>query len=73
MHPVARTLIALGALLVVVGLLWQFGGRYLRLGQMPGDFTFRRGNMQIYFPLVSSLLVSATLTLLFWIWRRLGG
>ncbi|MGE5189697.1 MAG: DUF2905 domain-containing protein, partial [Gemmatimonadota bacterium] len=39
-------------------------------GRLPGDFTFRRGNVTFYFPLATSLLVSVILSLLFWLFRR---
>ena len=69
MNPVARALIIAGLVLVVLGLLWQVGGRFLPLGRLPGDLFFEKGNVKFYFPLASSLLLSLLLTLLFSLFR----
>jgi hypothetical protein len=64
-----RVLIIAGVVLIVAGLLWPLLAR-LGLGRLPGDIAVQRGNFSFYFPLVSSLVVSAALTLLFWLFRR---
>jgi hypothetical protein len=66
---IRRVLIVAGAILLVVGLLWPFLGR-LGLGRLPGDIVIERQNFRFYFPLVTSLVVSVALTLLFWLFRR---
>jgi hypothetical protein len=48
-----------------------FAGRLpLRLGRLPGDIVYRGKNTVVYFPWVTSLLLSAVLSLLFWLFRR---
>lgn len=42
----------------------------LPIGRLPGDLTFRRGNTTFYFPIVTSLVISLLLTLVFSIFRR---
>jgi len=64
-----RVLIIAGVVLIAVGLLWPLLTR-LGLGRLPGDISIQRGNFSFYFPLVTSLVVSAVLTLLFWLFRR---
>ena len=64
-----RFLILLGLVLVAVGLLWpliQKSG----LGRLPGDFVIRRDNVQFYFPLTTSILVSLLVSLLLWLFRK---
>ena len=53
----------LGALLLVVGVLLWLGGR-AGLGTLPGDVSWKRGNTSIYFPIVSSLVISVLLTII---------
>ena len=66
-----KTLIAVGLVLVAVGALLVFADRLpFRIGRMPGDIVYRRGNFTFYFPWVTSILISLVLTLLFWIFRR---
>jgi Protein of unknown function (DUF2905) len=71
MDPVrefGRTLLILGALVVLVGALLYWGGRLpFRLGRLPGDIVHRGEHSTFYFPLTTCLLVSAGLTLLFWL------
>jgi hypothetical protein len=38
-----------------------------RLGRLPGDIAIRGRNGSFYFPIVTCILVSAALTLVFWI------
>ena len=64
-----RILIAAGVILLVAGLAWPLLTR-LGLGRLPGDIAIERGNFRFYFPLVTSLVVSVVLTLLFWLFRR---
>lgn len=67
----ARLLILLGLIFVVLGLLFGVLSRlHLPLGRLPGDFTWRGRNWIVSFPLATSLLLSALLTLLFWIFGR---
>lgn len=66
---ISRILIVAGVILVIAGLAWPLLGR-LGLGRLPGDIMVERGNFRFYFPLASSLVVSAFLTLLFWLFRR---
>ena len=64
-----RILIVAGIVLLIAGLLWPYLMR-LGLGRLPGDIVVERQNFRFYFPLVTSLVVSVVLTLLFWLFRR---
>jgi len=66
MSSLGKTLILVGGLLMVTGLLFQF----TNLGRLPGDIVIRRKNATFYFPLATSLLLSLGLTLLLWLLRR---
>jgi Protein of unknown function (DUF2905) len=64
-------LILLGAILIVVGLLFTLGERLpIKLGRLPGDIVIRGKNSVFYFPLVTSLLISLVLTALLWLIGR---
>lgn len=69
-----------GLLLVVVGLILAFLGLLLWLGtpgwlswfgRLPGDVRIQREPVEIYVPITSMLLLSAVLTLLLWLLRKL--
>ncbi|HTO86098.1 MAG TPA: DUF2905 domain-containing protein [Thermoanaerobaculia bacterium] len=61
-------LIALGILLLAVGILWPLLSRYL--GRLPGDIVVRRPGFTFVFPVVTCLIVSLVLSLLLWLLRR---
>jgi Protein of unknown function (DUF2905) len=65
----ARTLIILGLVILVVGLLWPYLSR-IGLGRLPGDIVIERENMTFYFPLMTCFLVSVALSLVFWAANR---
>jgi len=68
-----RWLMAIGALLFFVGGTIALFERLLPgIGRLPGDIIIRRGNFTFYFPIATSLLASVVLTLLRWLWQRLG-
>jgi hypothetical protein len=74
MEPVrelGRTLLVLGVLLVAIGALLYFGGKLpFRLGRLPGDIAHRGEHTTFYFPIVTCLLLSAALTLFFWLFGQ---
>jgi hypothetical protein len=67
---IGRLLIIAGVLIVVVGLALTFGPRIPFLGRLPGDIAIDRGNVHIYFPIVTCLLLSVLLTLILSIFVR---
>jgi hypothetical protein len=64
-----RFLIIAGIAALLLGLLWPWLAR-LGLGRLPGDFHVQREGFSFYFPLTSSLVVSALVTLILWLLRR---
>jgi hypothetical protein len=66
---VRRFLIVAGMALVAAGLAWPWL-RQLGLGRLPGDIVIHRPGVQIYFPIVTCLVISMVLTLLFWLFRK---
>jgi hypothetical protein len=65
-----RTLIIIGLMLVVAGVLVSVLGRFTSIGRLPGDIVVRRSNYTFYFPIVTSILLSVFLTALFWLFGR---
>lgn len=76
-----KLLIITGAVLALLGVLLVFsdrvpglGSMFGWLGKLPGDISIKRDNVSFYFPVVTSLLLSVVLSLLFylfsWLFRR---
>ncbi|NBB72116.1 MAG: DUF2905 family protein [Bacteroidetes bacterium] len=63
-NTIARWLVLAGVGLIVIGgLVWVLG-RFVNLGQLPGDFSWSRGNVRVYVPLATMIVLSLVLTLL---------
>nr|WP_083446490.1 DUF2905 domain-containing protein [Priestia koreensis] len=54
----------LGALLLVIGFLLHF------IGKLPGDILIKKGNTTFYFPIVTSIVISIVLSLIFYVINR---
>ena len=65
----SRSLIYLGLLLVLAGVLWPWFSK-LGLGRLPGDLYIERGSSRFYFPITTSILISLVQSLLLWLFRR---
>lgn len=62
---IGRALVALGLVLVVLGLVWLYApGLLAWFGRLPGDIRIEREDFRFYFPLTSMLLVSLAVSLL---------
>jgi hypothetical protein len=68
-YPMARTLIIIGLTIVAIGVLWPWLGK-LGLGRLPGDIVIGRGNTTFYFPIVTCVLISIVLSVIFWMFGR---
>lgn len=65
----SRMLIIIGAVVIIVGLLWPWLQK-LGLGRLPGDILIERGNTRFYFPLMTSIIMSVVISLLLWFFRK---
>jgi membrane protein implicated in regulation of membrane protease activity len=70
MTELGKMLILFGGLILLIGVLLTLSGKIPWLGRLPGDIFIQRGYFSFYFPLATSLLVSALLSLLFFLLRR---
>ena len=65
-----RLLVIAGIILVAAGLLWPYLAR-LGLGQLPGDIAVRTEHGDFYFPIVTCIVISVVLSLIFWLAGKL--
>jgi len=65
----SRTLVIIGALIILLGLLWPWLQK-IGLGRLPGDIVIERENFRFYFPVTTSIVISLLLSLLFWLFFR---
>jgi len=67
MEMMGKTLIGLGAILVVLGLILTYW-RYLSpVGRLPGDIYVQRGNFTFYFPIATSIILTILLSVILFV------
>ncbi len=59
-----KLLIILGIVILVIGLLYP-NIKKLGIGQLPGDIMFKSGNLTFFFPIVTCIIISIVLTIIF--------
>lgn len=66
---VRNTLIIIGIVILVVGLLWPWLGK-IPLGRLPGDIIIDKPGFKIYIPITTMILVSILISLVLWLLRK---
>ena len=62
MMGIGKILMIIGVVLFIIGFLMQF----IQIGKLPGDIVFKKGNTTFYFPIITSIILSVVLSLLFY-------
>ena len=70
MGDIGKLLILFGVVLVGVGVVLTLAGKIPWLGRLPGDIYYKGDHVTFYFPIVTCLLISIGLSLLFYLFRR---
>ena len=71
LRELGRVLLALGALLVLVGGFFYVGGKLpFKLGRLPGDIAYQGKNTTFYFPIVTCVVLSIAFSFVLWLISR---
>jgi hypothetical protein len=65
----SKTLIILGIVVIIAGLLWPWLSK-LPIGQLPGDIAVRKENYSFYFPITTMIIISAVVSAVLWLLNR---
>ena len=65
-----KLFVVLGVVFIITGLLWHFGFKNFPFGKLPGDISFKKGNFSFHFPLVTCIILSIVLSVLFNIFKK---
>ena len=68
-EPFGKTLIGIGILLVVVGIIMMIGTKF-GIGKLPGDIYIQKGNFSFYFPLATCIIISIVLSIIFSLMKK---
>ncbi len=69
MTSFAKILILLGVIFVALGIFLLVVPKVPYLGKLPGDIYIKKEKFTLYFPLATCLVLSALISLIFWIFR----
>ncbi|HLQ71722.1 MAG TPA: DUF2905 domain-containing protein [Bacillota bacterium] len=61
---IGKLFIIIGIVLIIIGIIWTY------IGKLPGDFSFKKGNVSFHFPIMTSIIVSIILTLILYLFSR---
>jgi Protein of unknown function (DUF2905) len=67
---IGKLFVIIGAFIVVLGIILWSGVGAGFLGKLPGDIRIERGNSVFYFPIVTCIIISIVLSLIFSLFRR---
>jgi hypothetical protein len=70
MREIGKFLVLTGGIIVLVGIVLWSGFAPKWLGRLPGDIRIEREHGVFYFPIVTCILISIVLSLIFSIFRR---
>jgi hypothetical protein len=67
MRELGRLFFVIGIVFIIVGVVFWTKVRIPFLGKLPGDIVIKKENYTFYFPVVTCLLISLIITLIFWL------
>ncbi|GFO54316.1 hypothetical protein GMSM_13230 [Geomonas sp. Red276] len=70
MPQFGKSLIVIGLVIALIGVILTLAGRIPWLGRLPGDIYVKRENFTFYFPLATSIIVSIVLSFILWLFRK---
>jgi len=65
-----KLLIVFGIVIIFIGILFMAIDKIPLLGKLPGDIRIQRENFSFYFPITTCVLISAVLSLIFWLFSK---
>jgi hypothetical protein len=65
-----KSLIIIGLLIAVIGVLFTLAGKISWIGRLPGDIYVKKENFTFYFPLATSIIISIILSFILWLFRK---
>ena len=71
MQNIAKTIIIIGIILIIVGLiLWFFNSKFTWFGNLPWDIKVKKENFSFYFPITTMILISIIVSIIIWLIKK---
>ena len=70
MSDLGRSIITIGIVLVIVGVLMTVAGKIPGVGKLPGDIFIKKENFSFYFPLTTCILLSILFSMLMYFFGK---
>ena len=70
MNHFGRTLITIGIILVIAGIVFSLSGKIPGFGKLPGDIFIKKENFSFYFPLTTCILISIMISVIMYFLGR---
>lgn len=70
MSMLGRTLIFIGVIILVIGVVLTISPKIPFIGRLPGDIYFKKDNFTLYFPFTTSIIISIVISFLLYIFLR---
>lgn len=64
-----KLLIVSGVILVLIGIFWKVINKF-PFFRLPGDIIIENDNFKFYFPIVSMIIISVIISLIYWITKK---
>ncbi len=64
-----KTLIIVGVILILIGVLWPWLGK-VPIGRLPGDIIINKPNVKIFFPITTMIIISIIITIILWVIKK---
>jgi len=62
-NDLGKSVIVLGVILILIGLVINFGDKIPFLGKLPGDILIKKGSFTFFAPIATSIIISLILTI----------
>jgi hypothetical protein len=70
MNDLGKSIIAIGIVLVIVGIFVTVAGKIPGVGKLPGDIFIKKDNFSFYFPLTTCILLSVIFSALMYLFGK---
>ncbi len=64
MTEFGKTLVIIGIIFAIAGLVLTFGSKIPYIGRLPGDIRIEKDNFKFYFPITTSIIISILLSII---------